>query len=380
MKYISLLSTLALTLCHRAHAQHGVPAQEVEVRSKEVKIAMADKLFKLEDSAALSICRSALDNAVQNATLLQEKIERMVEEFNAELDALERDLKKKAKQGQSLNHQSREMRRKLIEAEDELQYMHQQAISTYVNVTLMRENVVNSAKKRIIGAITFHRRRWAPRFQRSKQRYYAKLRRLNPYITKLKKELSSFAKLGEKRWTRSTLLRPMVQRTTKAVSKQFLARAGPYIKIAKEATYLSAVSAVEEISSAGISYLNKLAEKQKEKARRDYERQLDNRRRVTASGSARMKKARAKVDDEDFEFTPSHLQREVKRVLEYSLRQPKRIADRGCELSPLILTLIATKGFLLGLVLLYFGIPTSMIWFLCLVNLFRLVRRSHRVE
>eukprot|EP00984_Skeletonema_dohrnii_P004746 scaffold1669_cov99-Skeletonema_dohrnii-CCMP3373.AAC.17 len=325
---------------------HCVYAQLVENEdSKRARFAMSGK-FKLlnestglqtgegnEDNEALHHCQSSLETAIQNATLTHEKLERMVEEFNTELDNLERNLTKKTKQAQSSEDRARETRRKLTEAESELRYMHTQAMSTYVNVTLMQEDVANSVRKRITGTLRYvenhYRRRLSPRIRRAKQSYHAELRRQQPNIKSLKRKITSLIKKAENRWTKSAL-RPLVQRTTKAVSKKLYARMEPSLKVAQEAAYLSAVSAIEEISRAGINYLDELAEKQKERERRDQERQLGRRRRATKDRRDKPvgRKDRKKGDEDDFDFIPSVLQRKVKGALEHALRHSKWIANR----------------------------------------------------
>ena len=332
------------------------------------------------DNIVLYHCQSSLETAILNATLTHEKMERMVEEFNTELDNLERNLTKKTKQAQSSEDRARETRRKLTEAESELRYMHTQAMSTYVNVTLMQEDVANSVRKRITGTLRYvenhYRRRLSPRIRRAKQKYHAELRRQQPNIKSLKRKITSLIKKAEHRWTKSAL-RPLVQRTMKAVSKKVYARVEPSLKVAQEAAYLSAVSAIEEVSRVGINYLDELAEKQKERARRDQERQLGRRRRATKDRRDKPvgRKDRKKGDEDDFDFAPSVLQREVKGALEHTLRHSKWIANRCSELFPLALSLLVTRGFLLGSILLFLGVPTILIWLFCLVKLVRLVKR-----
>ena len=326
--------------------------------------------------AALHRCQSSLDTSIQ-------KMELMVEEFNVELDALEYNLKKKEKQAKAAEDRARDARKKLSEVERELEFMHTQAVSTYVNSTLMKENVVKSIEKRISGAIryveNYYRRRLIHRIRRAKQLLNAKLRRHQPNILSLKRNIIRLAKTVESRWAKSTLLRPFVQLTMKAASKKIYAEMEPSLKVAKEATYLSLVSLVEEVSRAGITYLDALAEKQKVKASLDQERLLGRRQRAIKDRHDRSKgkgkNTRKKRDDEDFHFTASLLQRKVKGILEYSLRNSKRIANGCSELLPLAVSLIVTRTLVLGSILLLLGVPTSFIWFICLVNLVRLVKR-----
>lgn len=324
---------------------------------------------------ALHRCQSSLETSIQ-------KMERMVEEFNVELDTLEHNLKKKEKQAQSAEDRAREARRKLTEAESELGYMHTQAVSTYVNSTLMKEDVVNSIKKRISGTVSYvgncYRRRFSHRIRRAKQLYSAELRRQQPNIASLKRNITRLTKTVESRWAKSTLLRPFVQRTMKAASKKIYAKMEPSLKVAKEAAYLSLVSAVEEVSRAGITYLDALTEKQKVKASLDQERLLGRRRRTIKDRHDRPKgrNVRKKRDDEDFHFTASLLQRKVKGTLEYGLQNSKLIANRCTELLPLAVSLLVTRKLVLGSVLLLLGVPTTFIWLICLVKfLVRLLKR-----
>lgn len=383
---MNLLILLELLL----FVSHCVYAQSVEHEhgSSRVRSAMSGK-FKLDDTnaatgEALSQCESNLETAIQNVTLLQEEIERMVGEFNAELDSLEHNLKRKIKQVQSAKARAGEIIKKQIELDGELRYMHQQAVSTYVNFTLMQEDVVHSVQKAFFGSWRFMENRWRrmnPRIRRAKQAYHAELRRLRPRILSLERKITNLSNKVEKLWTKSTILRPFAQAVSTKLYQQF----EPSIKVAKEVAFLTTVSTIEEVSSAGISFLDALAEKQKKKARRDQERQIERRRRATSNRHQRpiddirrdkdRRKLRNKADDDDIDFTPSFLQRKAKGALEHALRHPKRLADRVSALFPLVLSLLATRTFLLGSVLLFLGIPTSLIWLICLVNFLRLIKR-----
>lgn len=328
------------------------------------------------NETALNQCQSSLEGFIK-------EMERMEEEFNAELDTLEDKLKKTEKRLQAAEDRAKEARKKLIEAERELKFMHAQAVSTYVNATLMKEDVVKSVGKRVSKSLRYwenhYHRRLVPSMRRAKGMYHTELRRQQPNIASLKRKIFSLIKKVESRWRKSTLLRPFVDCTMKAASEKVYSRVEPSLKVAQEAVYLSAVSTIEEVSRAGITYLDALEEKQKGNARRDQERQFERRRRVIKDRRDRPKgrKARRTEDsDNDFDFNAPLLQRRVKDTLEYALRDSKRIAKRCSALLPLALSLLITRRFLIGSLLLFLGVPTSFIWFICLVNfLVRLVKR-----
>ncbi len=379
----SLLQQLIILLfaCHCACAQPGGHEQDFN----GTRFAMSEK-FKFDDTSAksssfdvnvtaLHLCQSSLESSIQ-------KMERMEDEFNAELDELEDKLKKKEKQAQSAADRAREARKKLTEAESELKYMHTQAVSTYVNTTLMKEDAVKSIRKRVSRSWrnweNHYHRRLVPRLRQFRQFYHTELRRQQPNIASLKRKIFILIKKVEStRWIKSTLLHPFVHRTLEAASEKVYARVEPSLKVAKEAVYLSAVSTIEEFSRAGITYLDAMEEKQKGNARRDQERLFERRRRVIKDRHDRPKgrKARNAADSDDFDFTASLLQRKVKVTLEHALRDSKRIAERCSALLPLALSLLLTRTFLLGSLLLFLGVPTSLIWFICVVNLVRLVKR-----
>ncbi len=327
------------------------------------------------NETALHQCQSSLEISI-------EKMERMEDEFNAELDTLEDKLKKSEKRAKSAEDRAKDARKKLIEAESDLKFMHAQAVSTYVNTTLMKEDVVKSVGKRVGRSLRYwenhYHRRLVPCMRRAKGMYHAELRRQQPNIASLKRRVFNLIKKVESRWGESTRLRPFVDRTMKAALEKVYPRVEPSLKVAQEAVYLSAVSTIEEVSRAGITYLDALAEKQKGNARRDQERQLERRRRVTKDRRDRpkRKKDRNTVDSDDFDFTASLLLRKVKATLEYASGDSKRIAKQCSALLPLTLSLVVMRRFLLGSLLLFLGVPTSFIWFICLVNLFvKLVKR-----
>ena len=317
------------------------------------------------DGAALLRCQSALETSMK-------KMERMVEEFNAELDTLEHNLKKTEKQAKAAEDRAREARRKLAEADSELGYMHTQAVSTYFNSTLVKEDSVKSVQKRISGTMKYvencYRRRLSHRMRRIKQLYNAELRRQQPNIAALKRKIATLAKKAENRWEQSSVVRPFVQRSFEKI----FAHVEPSLKVVQEAVYLSTVSAIEEVSRAGISFLDALAETQKIKASLDQERQLGRRRRATKDRHGKPKKnkiAPKKRDEEDVHFTTSLLHRKVQATLEYGLSNSKRIANRCSQLLPLAVSLFVTGQFLLGSVLLLLGVPASFLWLICLVKL-----------
>lgn len=383
MKTVPLLQLMLLLF-----ASHCVCAQSVghEQDFAGIRFAMSGKFkffddtsansirFGANETALLQLCQSALEGSIK-------KMGRMEDEFNAELDTLEDKLKKSEKRAQSAEDRAKEARKRLIEAESELKYMHTQALSTYINVTLMKEDVVKSVGKRVSRSLRYwenhYHRRLVPRVRRAKGMYHAELRRQQPNIASLKRKVFSLIKKVESRWGKSTLVRPFVHCTMKAASEKVYARLEPSLKVAKEAVYLSAVSTIEEISRAGITYLDALAEKQKGNARRDQERLLERRRRVIKDRHDRPKgrKARKTADSDDFDFTASLLQRKVKVTLEYALRDSKRIAKRCSALLPLAFSLLVTRTFLIGSLLFFLGVPTSLIWLICLIKLLRLVKR-----
>ena len=319
------------------------------------------------DGAALLRCQSALETSIK-------KMERMVEEFNAELDTLEHNLKKKEKQAKAAEERARAVHRKLAEAESELGYMHTQAVSAYFNSTLVKEDIVKSVQKRMSETMKYvencYRRRLSHRMRRVKQMYNAELRRQQPNIAALKRKITTLSKKAENRWEQSAVVRPFVQRSFEKI----FAHVEPSLKVVQEAAYLSTVSAIEEVSRAGISFLDALAETQKIKASLDQERQLGRRRRAIKDRHGKPKKNKIdpkKREEEEVHFTASLLHRKVQATLEYGLSNSKRIANRCSELLPLAVSLFATRQVLLGSVLLLLGVPTSFLWLICLVKLVR---------
>lgn len=392
MAVLSLLLLLACLLL----ACHGICAESVGHKEDFFSFTSMSGKFKFDDSNnsnAKSWGKSSHGKSsynIQNATILntsaknevdgaalhrcQAAMERMVEEFNSELDTLEHNLKKTEKQAKKAEDRAREARRKLAEAESELGYMHMQAVSSYINSTLVKEDIVNSIQKRMSKTMKYvencYRRRLSHRMRRIKQLYNAELRRQKPKIASLKRKITTLAEKAENRWEQSAVVRPFVKRSFEKVYTKL----EPSLKVAQEAAYLSTVSAIEEVSRAGISFLDALAEKQKEKASLEQERLLGRRRRAIKDRHGKPKKNkidRRNREEEEVRFTASPLHRKVQATLEYSLSNSKRIANRCSQLLPLAFSLLATRQFLLGSVLLLLGVHTSFLWLICLVNLVR---------
>jgi hypothetical protein len=357
------------------------------LQAKMSQLHLAKRDHKDEDDETLSgHCQRDLDAAIQNATLLQAKMDRIVDEFNAELDSLENELKKKAKQVESAEERYREARKKLIEAEGELKFMHKQALSSYVNFTLLHEDVVNGIENRVfmtgkyVQNLLKPRVRWAASMTR--RAYRAEQRHLQPKRALLKRKVDILSNKFDDLWSQSTFFRPFVERTMLAVSTKVYSRIEPSIKVAQEAVYFSVVSVIEEVSRAAINYLDALAEKRKKKVHRNQELQLERRRRETTSRHKRhldnirrdMEKRKKNKEENDMEFTPSFFLGKAKEALEYSLTHSKQLANRASALLPLALSLLVARKFLIGSALLLLGIPSSLIWFICLVSFFRLFR------
>ena len=176
------------------------------------------------------------------------------------------------------------------------------------------------------------------------------------------------------------VLQPLIQRF---VTKQQL-------KTLQEALYLSTVSAIEEISRAGIKYLDVLAKKQKERERRNQERHLEKRRRAKKAdrrGRRHIDKIRhdmerkmkaSRVHDDDMDFTPSFLHRKAKDTLEFTLKNSAVLANRASALLPLALSLLIVRKFWVGMLLLCMGVPTSLMWIIiCFVSWLRLLKGFH---
>lgn len=302
----------------------------------------------------------------------------MTNEFNTELDLLEASVKKNEKQKQTTEEALSSMRKKLAETQAELDY----ALSSYVNFTLIQEDgiqYITGLAKRVQNRFVT-KQQWRRTVSRARKAYRSEQQRLQPKMAFLKRKVATLSNEVDKIWEGANIivLQPLVQRiigTEKLTTLQ-------------EALYLSTVSAIEEVSRAGIKYLDMLARKQKERERRNQDRRVEKRRRATKvdrKGRRHIDKIRhdmerkmraSRVDDDDMDFTPSSLHRKSKDVLEYTLNNSALLANRASALLPLSLSLLIVRKFWVGMLLLGMGVPALLIWIIiiCFVSCLHLVK------
>ncbi len=327
--------------------------------------------------ATMDLCQLDLEAATKKNAILEEKMLRMTDEFNIELDSLEATVKKNEKQKQTADEALSSMRKKLAETQAELEY----ALSSYVNLTLIQEDgvqYITGLAKRVQNRFVT-KQQWRRTVSRARKAYRSEQQRLQPKMAFLKRKVDMLSNEVEKilEGANMIVLQPLVQRiigTEKLTTLQ-------------EALYLSTVSAIEEISRAGIKYLDVLAKKQKERERRNQERHLEKRRRAKKAdrrGRRHIDKIRhdmerkmkaSRVDDDDMDFTPSFLHRKAKDTLEYTLKNSALLANRASALLPLSLSLLIVRKFWVGMLLLCMGVPASLIWIIiCFVSWLRLLK------
>ncbi len=337
------------------------------------RFSMADKNHALDFNAGIEIqnatlplatidlCQLDLDAATKKNAILEEKMQRMTDEFNIELDSLEAAVKKNEKQKQTAEETLSSMRKKLAETQAELDY----ALSTEDGV-----QYITGLAKRVQNRFVT-KQQWLRTVSRARKAYRSEQQRLQPKMAYLKRKVAMLSNEVEKMWEGANMivLQPLVQRiigTEKLTTLQ-------------EALYLSTVSAIEEISRAGIKYLDVLAKKQKERERRNQERRLEKRRRAKKAdrrGRRHIDKIRhdmerkmkaSRVDDDDMDFTPSFLHRKAKEKLEYTLKNSTQLTNRASALLPLALSLLIMRKFWVGMLLLGMGVPASLIWIIIFI-------------
>lgn len=380
----ALLLFVILVIFHCANSHKFV---DYGGTTKE-RLSMADKNHSLDFNAGngnatlplatIDLCQLDLDAATKKNAILEEKIQRMTNEFNTELDLLEASVKKNEKQKQTTEEALSSMRKKLAETQAELDY----ALSSYVNFTLIQEDgiqYITGLAKRVQNRFVT-KQQWRRTVSRARKAYRSEQQRLQPKMAFLKRKVATLSNEVDKIWEGANIivLQPLVQRiigTEKLTTLQ-------------EALYLSTVSAIEEVSRAGIKYLDMLARKQKERERRNQDRRVEKRRRATKvdrKGRRHIDKIRhdmerkmraSRVDDDDMDFTPSSLHRKSKDVLEYTLNNSALLANRASALLPLSLSLLIVRKFWVGMLLLGMGVPASLIWIIiiCFVSCLHLVK------
>mmetsp|Transcript_21476 Transcript_21476/g.32633 ORF Transcript_21476/g.32633 Transcript_21476/m.32633 type:complete len:258 (+) Transcript_21476:2-775(+) len=256
--------------------------------------------------------------------------------------------------------------------------MHKSAVSQYVNFTLMREDAWNSVEKRLSKAnrhMERHRRKLRPHISEAKRRYIAWKRETN---ASLQPKILSFKKNIHKRWIQSKTVRPLLESSWENIKDN------PALVEATVAGRLSAISAIEETSKVALAYLEREDQMKQNEFERHRRRKKDPMRRQLEY--KRRNRGATQADSEDFirDIQQSFIKAEAhtffKSFFKYTLKESEQVFEKGVALIPLAFALSLTRSSIFGGFLLFYSIPTPMIWVLVMLRFIRMcwAKKSHK--
>ena len=289
----------------------------------------------------------------------------------AKVQRLRAELKKKDGAYKSLEERHHASRRELSETKADLRIMHERALSTWVNLTLVGEDAWGYATRKSGKIARPWMRRWE-RFHRSAirplatdaRRKTAAARRdfdrfTRPRIARLRNRIE--------RWYGQSSLRRPVELASKRGRALFRrVYESTAVEEARIAVRLSVVSAIEEASKTGISFIEGTLEARREKLRRQRERdqiRRDPHRSAIQRPGKHATRPRVGGDEEiDIDVRPTRLQLKFKSRFEYAIMHSGQVYDALVSLLPLFLVLFCTKCERIGILMLLFGFPRKVVW------------------
>ena len=363
-------------------AEVNLSQHQLNVTRKDEEIFDYQILLQ-EAMSELAAAISERNDSFQNFKSLQEKMERMEQEHlkimnntETEMMILRQDLERRKRQVKSTEDRYHDTRKKLAEVDRELRKMHKRAISQYVNFTNMANDAWSQIEKTTAKANNIVESRWGRQYRRLRPR----IQRANRHVknmyrnaeSTLRQKLTSLQRKMMSNWHRSTIFRPYSENTWKQVSSlagNIYLQHEPAINEAKEACHLSAISIIEEISKSVISFLDASVKEREERMKKLKEQRND----PISRHKDRMKRHKDgfgtdEKRDKDDEFVvenikPTILHLKTREFCTWVLDNSVELVKRGTAMMPLALTLIVSKSVVVGLVLLYFGVPYEFVWF-----------------
>lgn len=372
--YEILQSTL-LDQCARYNRTNGYSALRVHHLSRI-------KISQLEKQLAATI--SQLADSFEVAKSLEDKIDQMqlnhVAELNEtfnELDSLSSETVRCKRQLDQNEERFKMTRRQLTERDEELRNLHDQAVNQYVNFTLigsdileMIQDVVSFTSRRIDIKLGRYSHLANPKFHQAKRQTKSKYSNAKKYVHR---RVVSTKRNLVRHWSRSTHVRPLVEKTWDSVAGFTLDVYRPYeafVNDIKVSLYLTSLSTIEVSCSCALSYLDNHIKRKEEREKRKRERD-----RAIAERHSRhhRQSPRVKVSaSDDVIVEPSYLHKAIRPLIQFAMDNAEEIVTQSISIVPLFLTLYLSNSLVIGGVLLFVvSLPKEMMWIFAIVRLVR---------
>ena len=346
--------------------QFGILTANFSLHERESGNAAADCQKELTDAIA------DRNDSIQASKSLEEKIERMEREYSqvlnetwTDIELLEETAERQKRQLKSKEDRYQDTRKKLLEVDAELRRMHISAIKQYVNVTLMREDAfgcIERTARHVEKRWTHHYRKLRPRIQEAKRRYNRISRETQPKIVSFKRNMKD-------RWSQSKFVRPLLVSSWGEI-RPIYQQYEPAVDEVKVACRLSTISAIEETSKGALAYLEKEDRMKEERERNKTKKDPTRRKR-------RNREASQMADASEKDIQPSVINLKARIFFKHTLTNSERLFERGVALLPLATALSVTRSGIVGSFLLFWGIPTPLIWAFTIVRfIIRLCRQK----
>ena len=354
-----------------------------------------DRMTQLEKELAaakaeLANAKLQLDDSIQMAKSLEDKIERMhsnhVKELNEtfnELESISIESEKYQRQFEQNEERLKSTRKQLSQAEQELRDMHYNAVNQYVNFTLIgsdlmefAQDVVSTTSRRFNLKRRSHQMK--PKINRAKHRTKTKYGNTKK---NLKMKATQMQRRLNRHWTKSTYVRPLIEEAWGKVAKYTFDVYHPYQPIVndiKTALHLSSLSAIEVTSKGVLIYLdNHIKRKEdRETKRRERDKEMANRHGRHHRPPPRKIPNDVKISaNGKVTVEPSYLHKKIRPLFQFMLDNKEILVSEGASVLPLFVVLYFIDCLPIGIVLYFIiGLPHELIWAFAAIKLARTIR------
>lgn len=324
-----------------------------------------------------------LNNATQHIMEMEKEYVKVLNNTYSELDKLEEELETSKRQQKAWEDRYKQVQTRLRSANEEIEDMHMEATSQWINFTLIFDDTVSSTTKTIskIARRTgleyrwrlFHRSTIRPMILDNKRRWNRMRRETTAYI---KPKIKSLKNKMHDTWTHSQVLTHVtssLDRVVESASDLYsTSRLKPMVDELMIASHLSAVSAIEESSKVMIDYLEREEEQMKYRKRREKEENdvsAAAMQRLALNRRNRLHDKQHTVKKREIKVEPSAMNLKGRSFFNFTLSNANKVYDDGIELLPLVVVISVTRFFIVGSLLLFCGLPHPLILCLAIVNL-----------
>jgi len=331
----------------------------------------------------LMILEEKLNNATQHIMEMEKEYVKVLNNTYSELDKLEEELKTSKRQHKAWEDRYKQVQTRLRSANEEIEDMHMEATSQWINFTLIFDDTMSGTTKTIrkIARRTgieyrwrvFHRSTIRPMMLDNKRRWNRMQRETTAYI---KPKIKSMKDKIHDTWTHSQVLTHVtssLDRVVESASDLYsTSRLKPMVDELMIASHLSAVSAIEESSKVMIDYLEREEEQMKYRKRREKEENdvsAAAMQRLALNRRNRLHDKQHTVKKREIKVEPSAMNLKGRSFFNYCVANSNKLVDDGIELLPLVVVISVTRFCIVGSLLLFCGLPHALVISLAIVNL-----------